>query len=188
MNKPKGRRAIFINMAATVVLRVFFRREYLSGRWFDGSSYSGIKWALKAIWQRNILRIAKPAPWPIGLTTYISSFNNVVFHIDDLNNFQSPGVYMQNFGGLIFIGRGTYIGPNVGIITANHDIRNLDVHLSAKNVVIGDRCWLGMNSVILPGVTLLPQTIVAAGSIVTKSFDEGKIVVAGNPAKIVKRL
>lgn len=107
--------------------------------------------------------------------------------MDDLNNFQSPGVYFQNFKGKITIGHGSYIAPNVGIITANHKIDNLDEHVDAKDVVIGQKCWLGMNSVILPGVTLLPQTVVAAGSVVTKGFDEGRIVVAGNPAKILKR-
>ena len=44
-----------------------------------------------------------------------------------------------------------------------------------------------MNSVILPGVTLGNHTIVGAGSVVTKSFDEGYCIIAGNPARIVKR-
>ena len=42
-----------------------------------------------------------------------------------------------------------------------------------------------MNSIILPGVNLGPRTVVAAGSVVTKSFPDGFCVLAGNPAKIV---
>lgn len=54
--------------------------------------------------------------------------------------------------------------------------------------MIGDKCWIGMNSVILPGVVLGDNTIVGAGSVVTKSFENGHCVVAGNPAKLIKRL
>ena len=45
-----------------------------------------------------------------------------------------------------------------------------------------------MNSIILPGVKLGDKTIVGAGSIVTKSFEEGNCVIVGNPAKIIKKL
>ena len=45
-----------------------------------------------------------------------------------------------------------------------------------------------MNSMILPGVELGPRTVVGAGSVVTKSFPEGDCVIAGNPAKIIKKL
>ena len=45
-----------------------------------------------------------------------------------------------------------------------------------------------MNSVILPGVKLGTRTIVAAGSVVTKSFPEGYCVIAGSPAKIIRYL
>ena len=45
-----------------------------------------------------------------------------------------------------------------------------------------------MNSVILPGVVLGEHTVVGAGSIVTKSFPEGYCVIAGNPAKIIRKI
>ena len=45
-----------------------------------------------------------------------------------------------------------------------------------------------MNSVILPGVILGDNTVVGAGSVVTHSFEKGKVVIAGNPAKIIKEL
>jgi acetyltransferase-like isoleucine patch superfamily enzyme len=45
-----------------------------------------------------------------------------------------------------------------------------------------------MNSVIHPGDKLGPHTTVGAGSIVTKSFEDGYCVIAGNPAKLIKKL
>lgn len=98
-----------------------------------------------------------------------------------------PGTYFQAFG-KINIGRGSYITQNVGIITANHNLHDLDSHSQPRDVNIGEKCWIGMNSVVLPGVTLGPHTIVGAGSVVTKSFPKGNCVIAGNPAKIIRHL
>ncbi|MDT4068951.1 type 8 capsular polysaccharide synthesis protein Cap8J, partial [Staphylococcus aureus] len=57
-----------------------------------------------------------------------------------------------------------------------------------EDVKIGNYSWIGMNSVILPGVELGEHTIVGAGSVVTKSFPEGNVVIGGNPAKIIKKI
>jgi acetyltransferase-like isoleucine patch superfamily enzyme len=119
---------------------------------------------------------------------HISNSENISFHPDDLNNFQSPGTYIQNFKGKITIGHGSYIGPNVGIITANHDLHNLDAHLPGRDVTVGERCWIGMNTVVLPGVVLGDGTIVGAGSVVTRPFPDGNCVIAGNPARLVRKL
>lgn len=97
-----------------------------------------------------------------------------------------PGNYLQGAGGLFF-GNYVQLAPNVGILTSNHDL--YDQRLSVKKeVIIGDYCWIGMNSVVLPGVTLGTRTIVAAGSVVTKSFPDGFCVIGGSPAKIIKEL
>lgn len=52
-------------------------------------------------------------------------------------------------------------------------------------IIIGQHSFIGSNSLILPGVELGRNTIVGAGSVVTKSFKEGNVVIAGNPAKVV---
>jgi acetyltransferase-like isoleucine patch superfamily enzyme len=192
MNKQKLRNlvkslAIRSRPAMKFFLSLFFDREYLNGRHFD-ESFTGYIWGIQAIWQRNILRLAAPLPFPAGITTSISNASHITFHTDDLNNLQSPGTYFQNFSGHISIGRGCYIAPNVGIITSNHDTLNLDKHLNARNVSIGENSWIGMNAVILPGVTLGPRTIVGACAVITKSFPAGNCVLAGNPAKIIREL
>jgi acetyltransferase-like isoleucine patch superfamily enzyme len=167
------------------ICALFFDRKYLRGKYFD-SSVDGYIWCARAIWQRNILRLALPLPFPAALGVNVSNGRNLEFHPDDLNNFQSRGTYFQNFEGCIKLGRGCCIAPNVGIITSNHDPLDLSKHLPAKSVHLGERCWIGMNSVILPGVSLGPHTIVGAGSIVTKSFTSGHVIIAGNPAKIIR--
>ena len=99
----------------------------------------------------------------------------------------SPGVYINALNG-ISIGDFTNIGPNVGLVSANHDFINNDVHNADDAINIGTHCWLGMGSVILPGVKLGNFTIVGAGAIVTKSFPDGYCVIAGNPAGVIKQL
>lgn len=167
--------------------RCFFKKEYISGRHFvkGGPGYS---WALKSIWLRNILRISPPMPWPVSILCHISNPDNIVFDVDNIDNFQSPGSYFQNFDATITIGKGSYIGPNVGLITANHILDNLEQHAPPKSIVIGKKCWIGMNSVILPGVILGDKTVVAAGAIVTQSFAEGGVLLGGTPAKILKHI
>ncbi|MCC6440534.1 MAG: acyltransferase [Rhodanobacteraceae bacterium] len=183
--------ARFLFRTASPVVRLglmlFFKREYLAGRHFDGR-LGGYVWAIRSAWSKNILRLGRPMPWPTALTCTISNSSNIVFHPDDLNNFQSPGVYLQNFSAKIVIGRGTYIAPNVGIITANHDLLDLDSHVAGQDVVLGERCWIGMGAVILPGVCLGAGSIVAAGAVVNKSYPEGGLLLAGVPARPIKKL
>lgn len=179
--------AFILTPIAKLLLSLFYDKKYLQGRYFD-SSYTGYFWAARSVFQKNILRLGRPMPWPTGLTSYVSNPCNIAFHPDDLNNFQSPGIYFQNFKGVIYLGAGCYIAPNVGIITANHKLNNPDEHEEGKDVRIGKKCWLGMNSVILPGVVLGDHTVVAAGAVVTKSFPQGHVLIGGAPARILKEI
>lgn len=56
----------------------------------------------------------------------------------------------------------------------------------SKSINIGDRVWFGNNTKILKGVSLNNDSIVATGAIVTNSFNDSNIIVAGNPAKVIK--
>lgn len=179
--------AVRVRPFLILILSLFFDKKYLVGRFFD-PGLGGFLWAFRSIWAKNILRLAPPRPWPTSLTCIVFNPDNISFHPDDLNNFQSPGTYFQNFKGCIDIGRGSYIGPNVGIITANHQLDDLDAHENGQDVVIGEKCWIGMNAVILPGVVLGPRTVVAAGSVVNKSFPDGYAVIGGMPARLLKSL
>lgn len=90
----------------------------------------------------------------------------------------------------ITIGPCCDIGPEVMIITGSHEIDINGFHIAGKgksaSVNIGDGCWLGARTTILPGVTLASKTLVAAAAVVTKSVSIGNSLVVGVPAKIVK--
>ncbi len=97
----------------------------------------------------------------------------------------SPGCYFQAGNG-INIGDGTIFAPGTKIISANHSISDLNKWEKKNSIVIGENCWLGANSIILPGVTIGDNVIVAAGAIVTKSFDSN-VTIGGCPAKIINK-
>ncbi|MBA3828868.1 MAG: acyltransferase [Taibaiella sp.] len=99
----------------------------------------------------------------------------------------SPGVYINASNG-VTIGDYSNIGPNVGIISANHDAIENNLQIKTRPIIIGKFCWMGINSTILPEVTLGDFTIVGAGAVVTKSFPDGYCVIAGNPAVVIKQL
>lgn len=166
---------------------LFYDRKYLTGRWFsDGIRSEGWTWAARDIHDRLHTMRHLSIPWPVSPEVRLG--DNIIFDPDDLNNMNGFGNYYQTIDGRISIGKGTYIAQNVGIITTNHNVYNLDEHLSGRDVVIGKSCWIGLNSIILPGVVLGDNTIVGAGSVVTKSFEEGNCIIVGNPARKIKDL
>ncbi|MBN1124189.1 MAG: acyltransferase [Sedimentisphaerales bacterium] len=85
------------------------------------------------------------------------------------------------------------MGNNVHIYTANHNFDRIDIpiidqgHYQSRGVVLKKGCWIGANSVILPGVTIGQNCVVGAGSVVTKSFSNN-CVVAGNPARMIRSI
>jgi maltose O-acetyltransferase len=87
------------------------------------------------------------------------------------------------------IGDNCMIGPNVGLYTAGHSIEPKDRNKSgyAIPIKIGNDVWIGGSCVILPGITIGDNSIIAAGSVVTKDVPTNSIV-AGNPAKILKNI
>lgn len=184
MNRLKNIVIFFVKILAIV----FFKRKYLKGKYFDKPNNKGWIWVAKGIWRQKILGFNRFVPWPISHTFVLSDWKNIDFDVEDINNFQSPGCYFQNFSARIILGKGTYIAPNVGLITSNHSLKDLSVHEKGKDIIIGKDCWIGMNSVILPGVVLGDNTIVGAGSIVTKSFKEGNIILVGNPARELRKI
>ncbi len=88
--------------------------------------------------------------------------------------------------GGITIDDGVMIGPNVRIVTDNHDFKNRMV-LRCKPVHIGRNAWIGVGAIILPGVTIGENAVVAAGAVVTKDVAPN-VIVGGNPAKVIKDL
>ncbi len=90
----------------------------------------------------------------------------------------------------IYIGDYTMLGPNVVIATAGHPILpelrplayqyNMPVH-------IGKNCWLGAGVIVLPGVTIGDNTVIGAGSVVTKDIP-ANVVAVGNPCRVLREI
>ncbi|MCW8310897.1 acyltransferase [Sphingobacterium sp. InxBP1] len=85
------------------------------------------------------------------------------------------------------------IGSGVHIYVNNHkfDDRNVPIidqgYYPDQQVVLEKGCWIGANTIILPGVTIGENSVVGAGSVVTKSIPR-HVVAAGNPAKILRNI
>lgn len=90
----------------------------------------------------------------------------------------------------IYVGDNTMFGPNVTILTATHttdpEYRKNELQYNLP-VHIGKNCWICTGAIIFPGVTIGDNSVVGAGSIVTKDVPSGVLVV-GNPAHILREL
>lgn len=88
------------------------------------------------------------------------------------------------------IGDNVLIAPNVSIYTAGHplhaDTRKTGYEYGIP-VTIGDNVWIGGNSIIMPGVTVGCNSVIGAGSVVTKDVPDWTIV-AGNPARVIRKI
>lgn len=90
----------------------------------------------------------------------------------------------------IAIGADCQIGPNVQLLTPIHPLDprlRRDKLESALPVSIGDNVWLGAGAIVLPGVKIGENSVVGAGAVVTKDIP-ADVVVAGNPARILKKV
>lgn len=85
---------------------------------------------------------------------------------------------------LVSIGDDCVISSNVQFITHDHSINKVceKSNLFGK-ISIGDNCFIGQGTILLYGIQLADNIIVASGSVVTKSFMESNIIIGGNPAK-----
>jgi acetyltransferase-like isoleucine patch superfamily enzyme len=90
-----------------------------------------------------------------------------------------------------YIGNDCMFSSGIQILTSDtHVIFDKDTRevISRQKypLVIGNHCWIGMNVTILKNVGLADNSVVGAGATLTKKFTEENIIVAGNPAKIIK--
>lgn len=90
----------------------------------------------------------------------------------------------------IYVGDNTMFGPNVTIATAGHpilpELREKYYQYNAP-VHIGKNCWLGAGVIVLPGVTIGDNTVIGAGSVVTKDIPSN-VVAVGNPCKVMREI
>lgn len=90
----------------------------------------------------------------------------------------------------IFVGDHTMIGPNVVLATAGHPILpelRPDAYQFNLPIHIGKNCWLGAGVIVLPGITIGDNSVIGAGSIVTKDIP-ANVVAVGNPCRVLREI
>ncbi len=90
----------------------------------------------------------------------------------------------------IVFGDNVMLGPKVQIYTATHPL-NAEARIqgpeSAKPITVGDNVWIGGGAILCPGVNIGSNTVIGAGSVVTRDIPAG-VFAAGNPCKVVKKV
>ena len=95
------------------------------------------------------------------------------------------GSLMMASGG-ITIDDNTMLAANVQLISNNHDLDNRAV-ITCLPIHIKKNCWIGAGATILRGITIGENSVVGAGSVVTKDVPDNTVV-AGNPARVIKKI
>ena len=90
----------------------------------------------------------------------------------------------------IYVGDKVMFAPNVTVATAGHPI-NPELRYQAMQynipVHIGNNVWIGANAVVLPGVTIGDNSVIGAGSVVTKDIP-ANVVAVGNPCRVIREI
>lgn len=157
-------------------------------RLFAGPAFADEKFPagklLKHFVYQKIFRKNAHVPWPVHPTSVFKSPEKM------MRGTRCPGLapfcYIDARSGII-IGKNTWIGPRVSLISMNHDAHDYTKYVKSPPIQIGDDCWIGTGAIVTAGVKLGDHTVVAAGAVVTKSFD-GNVLIGGVPAQIIKRL
>jgi len=142
---------------------------------------------------------------------FILKSGNVIY-VGDSCKLQGLRIFMNSSGNELFVGKGTIvnadkkqrtlfnvcggskieIGENC-LFSNSIELHTTDYHQITKDgeianvaqpIIIGEHCWIGLQSLILKGVVLEKDVIVGSRSLVTKSFKESNIIIAGHPAVI----
>lgn len=183
MKISKIERLIYLILPNFVLRRVLHRLPKF--KFFKETKKTQTPISFDIWYNQKVKGHCRDAYWPVHPTSTVGNYRNIYCGIETSPGF-SPGNYIQGMG-KVYIGDYTQIAPNVGIISANHALEDNRKHV-VKDVFIGKYCWIGMGAIILPGVKLGDYTIVAAGAVVTKSFEDGYCVIGGNPAKLLKKI
>jgi maltose O-acetyltransferase len=88
---------------------------------------------------------------------------------------------------LIEIGARCVLAPNVRLIAHDASSKCVVGATRLASIVIGEDCFIGDSTIVLPGVTIGRASIIGAGSVVTRSIPPGSVA-AGNPARLISTL
>lgn len=110
------------------------------------------------------------------------------YNIELGENFYSNHHLVILDGAKVKFGNNVFIGPNCGFYTAGHpenaERRNKGLEY-ARPITVGNNVWFGGNVTVLPGITIGDNSIIGAGSVVTRNVP-ANVVAAGNPCRVIR--
>ena len=141
--------------------------------------------------QEDILKTIKELFGSVGQNPSISAG----FHCDLGYNIQVGDNFYAGYNCVMLdyaeikIGDNCLIGPNVGIYTTGHNLNPVERYKTgfAKPIKIGNNVWIGGNTCIMPGVKIGDNSVIGAGSVVTRDIPGG-VIAAGNPCKVIREI
>ncbi|MBR6866986.1 MAG: acyltransferase [Prevotella sp.] len=129
----------------------------------------------------------------LGRNSVVESFSCINNAVGDvvIGDYTRVGLH-NTIIGPVTIGHHVNLAQGITVTALNHNFADITRRIDQQGVatspvVIDNDVWIGANAVILPGVTIGSHAVVAAGAVVTKDVP-GNCIVAGVPAKIIKRL
>jgi acetyltransferase-like isoleucine patch superfamily enzyme len=158
-----------MKLAIKLIYKIYAKCKYFESRLISEHYKNKFSYCGKKVVLLEGVKIINPEKVSIGANTWIGDM-----------------AYLMA-GSTIEIGDWCQIANNVIIVTTNHII---DGNLYFENVEfasikIGNNVWIGSNAIILPGVSIGDNAVIAAGAVVTKSVPNG-VVYAGVPARQIK--
>ena len=155
------------------------RRILQKLNFMDRSDFAGIAQVVKELFRKSENAWVNP-PFYCDYGTHIEAGKNLFV------NYNCTIIDVAK----VTIGDNCQLAPNVAIYTAGHPVypvtRNSGYEYG-KAVTIGDNVWIGGNSVICPGVTIASNTVIGAGSVVTRDIPAWSVA-AGNPCRVIRAI
>ena len=155
------------------------RRILQKLNFMDRSDFAGIAQVVKELFGKSENAWVNP-PFYCDYGTHIEAGKNLFV------NYNCTIIDVAK----VTIGDNCQLAPNVAIYTAGHPVypvtRNSGYEYG-KAVTIGDNVWIGGNSVICPGVTIASNTVIGAGSVVTRDIPAWSVA-AGNPCRVISAI
>lgn len=178
------RKTKFKNLAGNIKIETTFKFGMIKIGFAEVPMSSGKKWN---VWNVSGNIIFKgTASFGVGSSIVVGNKGQLTIG----NNFQITTGSDINCFHKITIGNDVLFSWDILVMdTDAHPIRNEQNEIinHDKPISIGNNCWVGCRSMILKGTDLSSNTIVASSSVVNKEFNESNIIIAGQPAAIVKK-
>ena len=169
-----------IKRFALIILKILFKEIYQK-------RYINQPVALKHYFFQKVLSVNRDCYWPVDWRSTVIGAEFILVGAGSAPGYSQGNYIVASLGSPITVGDYTVMGPNVILPGRNNNIYDHSIH-DDGGISVGNFCWIGANAVILPNVTLGDHVVVGAGSVVTRSFQHGYVVIAGNPAKVIRHL